>query len=77
MSKQIAVRLTNELVEFVDTLVNSGEATSRAAVVTRALIREQRRVSAIRDAAILATKTTKDDFDNLAAYAANQVINLD
>jgi len=54
MSKQIAVRLPDELVEFIDKLVQRGSASSRAAYVTRALERERRRDVAARDAAILA-----------------------
>ena len=49
MSKQIAVRLPEELVEFVDATVSAGKARSRAAVVTRALERERRRAAAARD----------------------------
>ncbi|RYE79277.1 MAG: antitoxin [Myxococcales bacterium] len=52
MSTQIAVRLADELVEYVDSLVEAGEA-SRAAVVTKALKRYRRQQSAERDAAIL------------------------
>jgi Arc/MetJ-type ribon-helix-helix transcriptional regulator len=54
MSKQIAVRLSDDLVEFVDGVVRSGRERSRAAVVSRALERERRRAVAERDAAILA-----------------------
>ncbi|MEA2311070.1 MAG: hypothetical protein QOE28_1038, partial [Solirubrobacteraceae bacterium] len=54
MSKQIAVRLPDDLVAFVDGVVDSGAERSRAAVVTRALERERRRAIAERDAAILA-----------------------
>jgi Arc/MetJ-type ribon-helix-helix transcriptional regulator len=53
MNKQITVRLPNELVAFVDQLVESGVERSRAAVVTRALEREQRRAIAARDAELL------------------------
>jgi Arc/MetJ-type ribon-helix-helix transcriptional regulator len=49
MSKQIAVRLPDELVEFVDELVGAGTEPSRAAVVARALERERRRAIAARD----------------------------
>jgi Arc/MetJ-type ribon-helix-helix transcriptional regulator len=52
MSKQIAVRLADDLVDFVDEIVGSGQEPSRAAVVARALERERRRVVAGRDAAI-------------------------
>jgi Arc/MetJ-type ribon-helix-helix transcriptional regulator len=71
MSTQIAVRLPEELVEFVDRLVSDGRAPSRAAVVSRALHRELRREIAARDAAILAAAgAPQDDLDALAEYAA-------
>jgi Arc/MetJ-type ribon-helix-helix transcriptional regulator len=59
MSKQIAVRLADELVDFVDERVESGAERSRAAVVSRALERERRRAIAARDAEIL-TRTGPD-----------------
>ena len=70
MSTQIAVRLPDDLVAFVDDLVRRGDATSRAAVVARALERERRRKVAERDAAILAHAGTDTDLDSLAEYAA-------
>jgi Arc/MetJ-type ribon-helix-helix transcriptional regulator len=70
MSKQIAVRLPDELVDFVDEIVNSGARRSRASVVTRALERERRRVIAERDAQILA-RTDPDPLLGLAKHAAN------
>ena len=70
MSTQIAVRLPDDLVAFVDDLVSQGDATSRAAVVSRALERERRRKVAERDAAILAHAGTDPDLDSLAEYAA-------
>ena len=70
MSTQIAVRLSDDLVAFVDDLVSHGDATSRAAVVSRALERERRRKVAERDAAILARAGTDPDLDSLAQYAA-------
>jgi Arc/MetJ-type ribon-helix-helix transcriptional regulator len=70
MSTQIAVRLSDDLVAFVDDLVSHGDATSRAAVVSRALERERRRKVAERDAAILARTGTDPDLDSLAQYAA-------
>ena len=73
MTTQIAVRLPDELVEFVDRLVSDGRASSRAAVVSRALHRELRREVAARDAAILAAAaaTSDDDMDALAEHAAS------
>ncbi len=70
VSMQIAVRLPEELVEFIDRLVADGRAPSRAAVVSQALQRERRRELAARDAAILATVAENDDLDALAEYAA-------
>ena len=70
MSTQIAVRLPDDLVAFVDDLVSRGYAASRAAVVSRALERERRREVAERDAAILASAGRDTDLDSLAEYAA-------
>jgi Arc/MetJ-type ribon-helix-helix transcriptional regulator len=70
MSKQIAVRLPDQLIEFIDERVQEGSAPSRAAVVTEALERERRRALAERDAAILSQAEQDDEMDTLAAYAA-------
>lgn len=70
MSKQIAVRLPDEVVDFIDHEVADGRATSRAVVVARALLHEQRRAIAERDAAILAKQGPDPDLDALAAYGA-------
>ncbi len=69
MSKQIAVRLSDELVEFVDELVGAGTEPSRAAVVTRALERERRRAIAARDAEILARTGRDPELAGLAGHA--------
>ncbi len=70
MSKQIAVRLADDLVDFVDSVVQTGAQRSRAAVVTRALERERRRTVAQRDAEILADAGPDRDLDDLAGFAA-------
>ena len=70
MSKQIAVRLPDDIVDFIDQLVEHGQATSRASVVARALDRERRREIAARDAAILARTDPEADLDGLTEYAA-------
>ena len=70
MSRQIAVRIPDELVEFIDERVQHGSAPSRAAVVAEALERERRRQVAERDAAILAQLDRDEDMDDLADYAA-------
>lgn len=69
MSTQIAVRLPDDLVAFVDDLVRHGDAPSRAAVVSRALERERRRKVGQRDAVILAGVGTDTDLDSLADFA--------
>ncbi len=71
MSKQIAVRLPDDLVEFVDTAVSSGSARSRASVVTRALERERRRAIAEADAEILARTGPDPELAGLAGHAAS------
>jgi Arc/MetJ-type ribon-helix-helix transcriptional regulator len=71
MSKQIAVRLPDELVDFVDERVDAGAGHSRAAVVTRALERERRRVIAARDAEILARTGPDPELDGLAEHASS------
>lgn len=68
MSKQIAVRLPDDLVEFVDRVVGSGRERSRAAVVGRALERERRREIAERDAAILAATGPDPQLSGLAEH---------
>ncbi len=70
MSKQIAVRLADDLVDFVDEIVEAGDESSRAAVVTRALERERRRAIAARDAEILAHTGADPELEGLAQHAA-------
>jgi len=70
MTKQIAVRLPEELVAFVDQIVDSGGGGSRAAVVARALERERRRAVAERDAEILVRSGPDRDLAAIAEHAA-------
>jgi Arc/MetJ-type ribon-helix-helix transcriptional regulator len=77
MSKQIAVRLPDELVEFVDGVVESGARRSRAAVVAHALDRERRRVVAARDAEILARSGPDPELAGLAEHVAGLPSKLD
>jgi Arc/MetJ-type ribon-helix-helix transcriptional regulator len=77
MTKQIAVRLPEDIVEFVDGLVRDGEASSRAIVVTRALERERRRAVAARDAAILADVGHDDGMDSLAEHVVHAPLDLE
>jgi len=77
MSKQIAVRLPDDLVDFLDELVASGEETSRAAIVTRALKREKRRLGTLKDVEILKRLGPDDDLDSLAQWASDLAQDLD
>jgi len=70
MSKQIAVRLPDELVDFLDELVASGRFESRAAVVTRELKRLQRRLIAEKDAEIYRMHGEDPELIGLAEWAA-------
>ena len=75
MSTQITVRLPESLVEYVDSVVDSGRAASRASLVTRALERERRRMIAERDAAILAAEPLDPDMDALTGFVATTPMN--
>jgi len=77
MSKQIAVRLPDDIVDFVDGLVSQGRAKSRAVVVTRALERERRRAVAARDVAILAQAGEDPEMDSLARHVARAPLDLE
>ncbi|MGH3713717.1 MAG: ribbon-helix-helix domain-containing protein [Micromonosporaceae bacterium] len=71
MSKQIAVRLPDDLVTFIDQLVDEGRASSRADLVSRALRRERRRIVAERDIELLRRGAGEpDELDALADHAA-------
>lgn len=76
MSKQLTIRLPDTLVEFIDEQVEHGAAASRAAVIARAMRREQRRAIAARDAVILAGAAS-DDLDGLAAQASRTRLDID
>ena len=72
VSKQIAVRLPDEVVAFIDGEVHARRVASRAAFVLTALERERRRLIASRDATLLSRHAgDADGFDGLATYAAN------
>jgi len=77
MSKQIAVRLPQDIVDFVDELVRDGKADSRASVVRRALERERRRSIAARDAKILAGAGADADLNSLAEHVAKAPLDLE
>lgn len=69
MSTQITVRLPDDVVAYVDQLVQDG-APSRAAVVAQALKLYRMRLTSERDARILEQTGDYDDFDGLSAAAS-------
>jgi Arc/MetJ-type ribon-helix-helix transcriptional regulator len=77
MRIQITVRLPGDLVAFIDEQVSSGAVHSRADAVSRALTRERRRVVALADARILQARATVHDLDELAAFTAQNPVELD
>ncbi|NQW71766.1 MAG: ribbon-helix-helix protein, CopG family [Actinobacteria bacterium] len=78
MSTQIAVRLPDELVAELDSLVQSGEEPSRASIVEMALLRELRRRVWAREVAILtAHGSTYEDLEGLDAYLSRSLEALD
>ncbi len=76
MTTQIAVRLPDDLARYIDAEIAAGTATSRAAVVIRALERDRRRQEAEHDARIYAAETSSD-LDDLAAWASRQPMDID
>jgi Arc/MetJ-type ribon-helix-helix transcriptional regulator len=73
MSTQIAVRLPEEMVAFLDKAVADGKASSRAALVSAAVDREMRRQAAETDAAILRKAGAADDLDALVNWTAGHI----
>lgn len=72
MSTQIAVRLPDQMVAYLDRAVAEGRATSRAALVASAIEREMRRLAAEQDAAIL-HEDAADDLDPLVNWSVGRL----
>jgi Arc/MetJ-type ribon-helix-helix transcriptional regulator len=72
MSTQIAVRLPDEMVAFLDRTVATGKAPSRAAFVAAAVEREMRRQAAEQDAKILRASPA-DDLDDLVRWSSTHL----
>jgi Arc/MetJ-type ribon-helix-helix transcriptional regulator len=77
MSIQIAVRLPDDTVAFLDRLVAEKKAASRAEIIARALERERRREIAARDAAILAESGEDPDLAGLIRYMTGHPVDPD
>ena len=72
MTVQIAIRLPDDMVAFLDKSVAAGNAPSRAALVAHAVEREMRRQVAEQDAAILREQGPSDDLDDQVAWSVAQ-----
>lgn len=77
MTTQIAVRLPDEMVSFLDEAVRTGAASSRVAVVATALEREMRLRAAQADADVLSRVGPADDLDDLVAWSAQHATPTD
>jgi len=73
MSTQIAVRLPDEMVAYLDRLVAAGRAPSRAALVAAAVEREMRRRAAEQDEQVLRDRGAGDDLDDLVRWTGTQL----
>jgi Arc/MetJ-type ribon-helix-helix transcriptional regulator len=79
MTTQIAVRLPDEQVQFLDDQVAAGRAASRAALITRLLAREVRRERALADLERMRAAGVhgNTDLDGLAAATGHRSLELD
>jgi Arc/MetJ-type ribon-helix-helix transcriptional regulator len=78
MTIQIAIRLSEETVAYLDNQVRLGRAKSRADIVDRALNRERRRETAERDLErILLDQKAAAEFNGLAEAASQTPLDLD
>ena len=73
VSTQIAVRLPDEMVAFMDRAVATGKASSRAALVATAVEREMRRQAAEQDAQVLRENGPADDLDELVRWSSSHL----
>ncbi len=73
MSTQIAVRLPDEMVAFLDRTVAAGKAPSRAALVAAAVEREMRRQAAAQDVQVLREHGTADGLDDLVQWSSTHL----
>lgn len=73
MSTQIAVRLPDEMVAYLDRAVAAGDAPSRAALVASALEREMRRRLAQHDAQVLDRSGAHDELDDLVRWTGTAI----
>jgi Arc/MetJ-type ribon-helix-helix transcriptional regulator len=73
MSTQIAVRLPDAMVTFLDRAVATGKAPSRAALVAAAVEREMRRQAGEHDSQVLREHGPADDLDDLVQWSSTHL----
>jgi Arc/MetJ-type ribon-helix-helix transcriptional regulator len=74
---QVTVRISAEIVAYIDELVERGEIESRASYLDRAAERQRRWERNMTDLAILSRATDDgDDLDKLAHWSAQQIVDL-
>ncbi len=76
MTTQITIRLPDELIEFVDSMVRRGVAPSRAALIARLLDRERRRDRALQDLEII-KRTPDPEMDALVTWQGEHIPPID
>ena len=77
MSKQIAVRLPDDLVSFLDKRVAEGVHASRASILTRELQRLRRRMLAEQDAEIYRRDGEDPDLVELISRSSRLPMDID
>jgi Arc/MetJ-type ribon-helix-helix transcriptional regulator len=79
MTTQIAVRLPDEQVQFLDAQIAAGRAASRAELIARLLAREVRRQRALADIERMraAGVVGNPDLEGLAELAGHRALDLD
>lgn len=74
VTTQIAIRLPDQLVAYLDETVARGDEKSRASFIVSAVEREIRHRAAHEDAKILASRGTEDDLDGLVTWTASTAV---
>lgn len=77
MSTQIAVRLPDEVVDYIDGLVGQHIVKSRAEFIAKAIARERRHRGTEADIEILKRVGNDPDLDALIAYQGTHLPGLD
>jgi Arc/MetJ-type ribon-helix-helix transcriptional regulator len=76
MSHQIVIRIPDDLLAFVDDLVDRGSISSRASFAREAMERERRRLLAEADIVILRTSTPNDDLDTITRAVSGTSLDI-